>query len=65
MVILAQCIFLAWTKSRALYLLVMSPERDLNPRPTAYKAVALPAELPGHKYNIYKFIFKNLTELVI
>jgi C_GCAxxG_C_C family probable redox protein len=25
-----------------------SPERDSNPRPTAYKAIALPAELSGH-----------------
>lgn len=43
----------------------MSPERDLNPRPTAYKAVALPTELPGHKYNFHKYIFKNLAELVV
>jgi hypothetical protein len=29
------------------FIMVWSPGRDLNPRPTAYKAAALASELPG------------------
>ena len=41
----------------------MSPGRDLNPRPTAYQAVALPTELPGlSRFNLV-FLNKTFFEL--
>ena len=40
-----------------------SPERELNPRPTAYKAVALAAEPPGLYPHPSRYVrsFKNLV----
>ena len=38
-----------------------SPGRALNPRPAAYKAAALPAELPGHLGSV-TFLVAHLYE---
>jgi hypothetical protein len=40
-----------------------SPERDLNPRPTAYEAAALATELPGRKVHMREIEFKKCGRL--